>query len=42
MMFTALRERAGTTLHVPNNLFFQKLFRVTEQDAQNSFEFTGE
>src|SRR5258708_312894 len=42
MMFTALRERPGTTLHVPNNLFFQKLFRVTEQDAQNSFEFTGE
>jgi len=42
IMFTALRERPGTTLHVPNNLFFQKLFRVTEQDAQNSFEFTGE
>src|SRR6266568_4079714 len=42
MMFTALRERPGTILHVPNNLFFQKLFRVTEQDTQNSFEFTGE
>jgi hypothetical protein len=41
-MFTALRERPGTILQVPNNLFFQKLFRVTEQDAQNTFEFTGE
>jgi len=42
MMFTALRERPGTTLRVPNNLFFQKLFRVTEQSDQSMFEFTGE
>ena len=28
MMFTALREDSGATLHVPNNLFFQKMFRV--------------
>ena len=29
MMFTALREDSGATLHVPNNLFFQKMFRVS-------------
>jgi small-conductance mechanosensitive channel len=29
LMFTALREDSGATLHVPNNLFFQKMFRVS-------------
>lgn len=29
MMFTALREDSGSTLQVPNNLFFQKIFRVS-------------
>jgi small-conductance mechanosensitive channel len=29
LMFTALREPDGSVLHVPNNLFFQKIFRVT-------------
>ncbi len=29
MMFTELREDSGATLHVPNNLFFQKMFRVS-------------
>ncbi len=29
MMFTALREDSGATLHIPNNLFFQKMFRVS-------------
>ena len=28
LMFTALREEGGTVLQVPNNLFFQKIFRV--------------
>jgi hypothetical protein len=27
-MFTALREEGGTILQIPNNLFFQKMFRV--------------
>ena len=29
MMFTALREESGATLQIPNNLFFQKMFRVS-------------
>ena len=28
MMFTILREEGGSVLQVPNNLFFQKIFRV--------------
>jgi hypothetical protein len=27
-MFTVLREDSGALLQVPNNLFFQKMFRV--------------
>ena len=30
MMFTVLREENGSRLHVPNNLFFQKIFRVSQ------------
>ncbi len=29
MMFTAIREEGGSILQVPNNLFFQKVFRVS-------------
>jgi small-conductance mechanosensitive channel len=39
MMFTVLREKSGATLCIPNNLFFQKVFRVTENDHQHLFEF---
>ena len=28
LMFTVLREDSGALLQVPNNLFFQKMFRV--------------
>ena len=28
LMFTVLQEEGGSTLQVPNNLFFQKIFRV--------------
>lgn len=28
LMFTALREETGAVIQVPNNLFFQKVFRV--------------
>lgn len=39
LMFTVLREEAGTVLHIPNNLFFQKMFRVSEAESQYIFEF---
>jgi small-conductance mechanosensitive channel len=29
LMFTTLREESGTVLQIPNNLFFQKMFRVS-------------
>ncbi len=35
-MFTAIREEGGSILQVPNNLFFQKVFRVSG-DADPSF-----
>jgi len=38
LMFTALREQSGTILQIPNNLFFQKMFRVTASE-QYLFEF---
>jgi small-conductance mechanosensitive channel len=38
LMFTALREKSGTILQIPNNLFFQKMFRVTASE-QYLFEF---
>jgi small-conductance mechanosensitive channel len=39
LMFTVLREKSGTTLRIPNNLFFQKIFRVIESDETYLFEF---
>jgi small-conductance mechanosensitive channel len=30
LMFTVLREENGARLYVPNNLFFQKIFRVSQ------------
>ncbi len=38
-MFTVLREGKGRTLQIPNNLFFQKIFRVTSPEEQYLFEF---
>ncbi len=32
LMFTVLREENGARLHVPNNLFFQKIFRVSQRE----------
>jgi small-conductance mechanosensitive channel len=37
MVFTLLREDNGSVLQVPNNLFFQKAFRVSE-GRQSLFE----
>ncbi len=39
MMFTVLREESGSVLQVPNNLFFQKMFRVSGGSDQYLFEF---
>jgi small-conductance mechanosensitive channel len=38
MMFTVLREENGSALHIPNNLFFQRVFRVTASTAPSLFE----
>jgi small-conductance mechanosensitive channel len=38
-MFTVLREGKGRTLQIPNNLFFQKIFRVTAAEEQYWFEY---
>jgi small-conductance mechanosensitive channel len=38
MMFTVLREEGGSLLHVPNNLFFQKIFRVSGSRELSQFE----
>jgi small-conductance mechanosensitive channel len=38
MMFTALREEGGGVLQIPNNFFFQKMFRVTDNSPQSLFE----
>jgi small-conductance mechanosensitive channel len=47
MMFTVLREESGATLMIPNNLFFQKIFRVDENrenrtDAAVSNTYAGD
>jgi len=39
MMFTAIREDGGSILQVPNNLFFQKIFRVSGNAALSHFEY---
>ncbi len=38
MMFTALREENGAVLQIPNNLFFQKMFRVEANSDRFPFE----
>lgn len=38
LMFTVLREESGSLIHVPNNLFFQKMFRVIDGDERSLFE----
>ena len=37
LMFTALREESGSVIQIPNNLFFQKMFRVVGAE-QSAFE----
>ena len=38
MMFTAVRDASGGVLHIPNNLFFQKVFRVSDARMRSLFE----
>ena len=38
MMFTSVRDEAGNILQIPNNLFFQKVFRVSDTKIQSLFE----
>ena len=35
MMFTVLRETEGSLLYIPNNFFFQRVFRVKEHPKQS-------
>lgn len=39
MMFTVLREEDGSVLQIPNNLFFQKVFRVSGNAERSYFEY---
>ncbi|HEX9465545.1 MAG TPA: mechanosensitive ion channel family protein [Alphaproteobacteria bacterium] len=38
LMFTTLREERGSVLQVPNSLFFQKIFRVSDTTEEYLFE----
>ncbi len=38
LLFTALREEGGSVIQVPNNLFMQKLFRVSGSSNRSLFE----
>lgn len=40
LMFTVLREEGGSATYVPNNLFFQKMFRVVDGGQRTLFEET--
>lgn len=38
LMFTVLRDEGGNLLQVPNNMFFQKMFRVSDRGKPSLFE----
>jgi small-conductance mechanosensitive channel len=38
MMFTAVRDETGCVLQIPNNLFFQKIFKVGGGGSRSLFE----
>jgi small-conductance mechanosensitive channel len=38
LMFTTLREEGGAAITIPNNLFFQKMFKVSGSAEQMPFE----
>lgn len=41
LMFTALREDDGSVIQVPNNMFFQKMFRVIDRTDRLQFDELG-
>ena len=41
MMFTTLREDDGSVIQVPNNMFFQKMFRVVQPGERFLFDQFG-
>jgi small-conductance mechanosensitive channel len=38
LMFIVVRENSGAVIQIPNNLFFQKMFRVSGNDTKTLFE----
>jgi len=38
LMFLIVRESSASVIHIPNNLFFQKMFRVTGGRDRSLFE----
>jgi small-conductance mechanosensitive channel len=38
LMFVVVRENSGSVIRIPNNLFFQKMFRVTGSSNKTLFE----
>ena len=38
LMFVVVRENSGATIQIPNNLFFQKMFRVSGNSNKTLFE----
>lgn len=38
LMFVVVRENSGTLIYVPNNIFFQKTFRVSDTEQKTTFE----
>jgi small-conductance mechanosensitive channel len=38
LMFIVVRENSGAVIQIPNNLFFQKMFRVRGNDTRTLFE----
>jgi small-conductance mechanosensitive channel len=38
LMFIVVRENSGAVIQIPNNLFFQKMFRVRGNDTKTLFE----
>ena len=41
-MFTTLREDDGSVVQVPNNLFFQKMFRVVNPSDRFLYDQFGQ
>jgi len=38
LMFIVVRENSGAVIQIPNNLFFQKMFRVSGNSNKTMFE----